>query len=150
MGDWLSDPEGFDGLPAANETGLELVPGMETRFTARKFVERRSGMALFPTGQIQVEGYEIHTGLSSKTDAPFIVYDDTEEGYYHEGVIGTHLHGLFDQPECRRALLAPIRKRKGLPEPLAADPVDRYSRWAEHVKSHIDWQAVEQIMGAEG
>lgn len=149
MGAHLSDPEGFDGLPAADEAGLGLVPGMETRFTAEKFVKRRNGTAIFPTRQVQVEGYEIHTGQSSGTDAPFIIYDDAEEGYCLRGVIGTHLHGLFDQPDCRRALLAPIRKQKGLPEPPAVNSIDRYTRWAEHVKSHIDWQAVEQIMEAE-
>ncbi|AQQ54313.1 cobyric acid synthase [Planococcus lenghuensis] len=149
MGASLKDPEGFDGLPAADEAGFGLIPGMETRFSADKYVKRRSGKALFPTGLVDVEGYEIHTGVSSKTEAPFIIYDGAAEGYWREGIIGTHLHGLFDRPDCRRAFLAPIRKRKGLSEPPAVDPVDRYDLWAEHVKSHIDWQAVSQMMEEE-
>lgn len=146
LGERLADPEGHDGLKVEFEQGLALVPGMETYFAAEKFVQRRKGTVRFEEASIPIEGYEIHTGRSSSVNPALIHYDEDKEGYRSGRILGTHLHGFFDDLECRRAFLAPIRKMKNLPEPPAQQKIDRYGRWAEHVKSHMDWAAVERLL----
>jgi adenosylcobyric acid synthase len=150
LGESLSDPNGFDGTKAAHEQGFGLIPGMATCFAEEKFVKRRSGTARLQEKAVQVTGYEIHTGRSTVLDEPLISYEDGDEGVQLGQIIGTHLHGFFDDAECRRTFLAPIRREKNLSEPAVRETQDRYSRWADHVKAHIDWKQVEQMMEESG
>jgi adenosylcobyric acid synthase len=148
MGETLRDPRGFDGPAVDWEDGFGLIAGMETVFMEEKFVKRRSGRVQFPGQAVEVDGYEIHAGRTKRVGPPLIQFDSGAEGYFSGKVLGTHLHGFFGNAECRRAFLAPIRRSRNLPEPEAAEEVDRYSVWAQHVKSHIDWAAVERIIEA--
>jgi adenosylcobyric acid synthase len=146
IGGTLSDPDGFDGTKAELELGLGLIPEMATSFSQEKFVQRRSGFVHFQGESVRVDGYEIHSGRSSDLQPPLITYEKESEGFQQGRLIGTHLHGFFDNAECRSAFLAPIRADKSLPVPAPEQQLDRYSRWAEHVKAHVDWQKIEQIM----
>ena len=146
LGATLADPQGFDGTVAESETGLGLIPGMTTVFESEKLVRRRSGTVTLWGEQVKAEGYEIHSGRSSGYAPSLIAYSDETEGYQSGNIFGTHLHGFFKSADCRRAFLAPIRKDKNLPTPMYREPPDPYQRWADHVKAHIDWQAVERIM----
>lgn len=148
MGKKLYDPHGFDGPSTEMETGFGLIEGMQTVFMEEKLVARRSGHVRFAEQDVPVEGYEIHAGRVAEGDAPLIRFDGGAEGFLSGNVLGTHLHGFFGNAECRRAFLAPIRKAKNLPEPADAEEADRYGRWAEHVKAHMDWSAVQNIMEA--
>lgn len=149
LGQQLSDPFGHDGLKVDVEQGLALVPGMKTYFTEEKFVQRRKGMARLEEVYVPVEGYEIHTGRCNSIFSPLIQYENGSEGYRKDRILGTHLHGLFNQQEFRHAFLEPLRKAKNLPEPTVSEEIDRYASWAQHVKQHINWQAVEELMEAK-
>lgn len=148
MGEILRDPLGLDGPPANLETGFGLIKGMETVFNEEKLVARRSGHVRFSEQDIPVEGYEIHAGRVGGGESPLIHFTGGVEGFLSGNLLGTHLHGFFNNTECRRAFLAPIRKAKSLPEPIDMEQADRYGQWAEHVKAHMDWAAVEKIMEA--
>lgn len=145
----LSDPEGYDGMKAENEAGLGLVSNMRVSFEKQKVVQRNSGIVKFADREVQVTGYEIHHGTVTESDYPLINSGSFGEGYFHKGLLGTHLHGFFRDLHCRSAFLAPIRKRKNLPEPSPETVDDPFDRWAKHVKGHLDWQKVEQIMEAD-
>ena len=142
----LRDPQGHDGIAAENEAGFGLVPNMYVNFEKQKIVQRTSGTVKFSNGEVSVNGYEIHHGTVTGTDYPLIESGSFGEGYFHEQLLGTHLHGFFRDAHCRAAFLAPIRIQKELPEPLPKAVVDPFDRWAKHVKEHLDWQKVEQIM----
>lgn len=146
MGEILQDPGGHDGLAVDMEAGLGLITGMETVFMEEKLVERRIGKVQFRGQTVVVEGYEIHAGRVAGEHWPLIRFEDGVEGYMSGKVLGTHLHGFFETAECRKAFLEPIRKSRNLPEPKALEKIDHYGRWAQHVKSHIDWDAVGRIM----
>ncbi|MDN7241824.1 cobyric acid synthase [Planococcus sp. N028] len=150
LGDSLSDPSGFDGTKADFEKGLGLISGMNTDFIEEKFVKRRRGVAGVHGEAVQIDGYEIHTGRSTYAGKPLISYEEGTEGVHMERLIGTHLHGFFNNDECRRAFLAPIRQQKKLPEPVMKERPDRYSHWAAHVKAHVDWGQIERIMEESG
>ncbi|WP_298824314.1 cobyric acid synthase [uncultured Planococcus sp.] len=142
----LSDPEGHDGLSAESEEGLGLVPNMRVHFQEQKVVQRQSGTVKFAEAIISVSGYEIHHGKVSGTEHPLISCERSVEGYFHGHLLGTHLHGFFRDPHCRTAFLAPIRKQKNLPLPTPEKVEDPFDHWAKHVRSHLDWQKVEEIM----
>ncbi|MDQ0428280.1 adenosylcobyric acid synthase [Planomicrobium stackebrandtii] len=147
--DTLSDPEGYDGTKAEKEAGFGLVQNMHVHFEKQKVVQRTSGIVKFPNTEVKVAGYEIHHGVVTGTAYPLIESEDFTEGYFHDRLLGTHLHGFFRDPRCRNAFLAPIRKQKNLPESLPETVTDPFDRWAKHVKEHLDWQKVEQIMEAD-
>ena len=60
-------------------------------------------------------------------------------------VMGTHLHGPFDNELVRRALLAWLRARRGPPSPAgpsrngaAAPAPDPHDRWADALEAALD------------
>lgn len=148
LGEVLRDPHGYDGTAVDKENGLGIIAGLETVFMEEKRVERRKGIVRFADRTVEVEGYEIHAGKVAGEHSPLIQSQNSVEGFLSSKVLGTHLHGFFGNAACRQTFLAPIRKKRGFTEPKAAEKIDRYDRWAQHVKAHIDWQAVVRIMEA--
>jgi adenosylcobyric acid synthase len=66
--------------------------------------------------------------------------------------VGTLIHGLFENQAPRRALLAHLRARRGLPEPAGAaaalpSRAAEYDRLAAAVKAHVDWAALAALIG---
>ena len=148
LAETLADPEGHDGLAVAKEIGFGLVPKLHVHFEKQKVVQRKSGIVKFTDKEVLVTGYEIHHGNVTGSESPLIDNGDSSEGYFHDQLLGTHMHGFFRNPDCRAAFLAPIRKQKNLPLPTPEETKDPFDRWAQHVKSHLDWQKVEEIMEA--
>ena len=69
-------------------------------------------------------------------------------------VMGTYIHGIFDNDEYRRALVDRLRTRKGLAalntvQDTLARKQESYNRLAEVVKSSLDMDLVYRIMGVE-
>jgi len=67
-------------------------------------------------------------------------------------VLGTYLHGLFDNTRFTRGLLNNIRQQKGLAPILAVPPAYReykeqeYSRLAAQVREHLDLPWLYQLL----
>jgi adenosylcobyric acid synthase len=121
--------------------GLGLLP-VTTRFSRYEKTTEQVVRTACPTGPIlsamgTVRGYEIHMGETERTGA--------HEAFAGEGavsddglVIGTYLHGLFENPSAAAALLAFLYSRKGLtyappgedqgwdPYEILADEFERY------------------------
>ncbi|MDU4960333.1 MAG: cobyric acid synthase [Sporomusaceae bacterium] len=112
-----------------------------------------------------LSGYEIHMGrtdflgpvdtaftITSRSGQPLQAADGVvrPDGL----VMGTYIHGIFDNDAYRRAVLDKLRLRKGL-EPLGAvqDTQARkqasYDRLAATVRASLDMKLIYQIMGVE-
>ena len=141
LGEQLEDPDGREGgespLPmAATEAsggmrGLGLLP-LRTRYGGRKVLRQRRTAVLWPPGPpLEVEGFELHQGLSVGAGpqdpaaaelAPLCA--EPGLGWWRPlgesgGVVaGTYLHGIFDNGPWRRRWLNLLRHRRGL-EPLS-------------------------------
>ena len=146
LAETLSDPDGHDGTRVESEEGFGLVENLRVDFVKQKVVQRQNGIVKFLDEEIEVEGYEIHHGKASRSTHPLMTCGTEIEGHLQEQLLGTHLHGFFRNSRCRSAFLAPIRKQKNLPIPLPVELEDPLDRWAAHVKSHVDWQKIEQLM----
>ena len=100
-------------------------------------------------------GYEIHMGdttpledsvtrcfsITSRSETPVQIVDGFIDGNHQ--VMGTYIHGIFDNDEFRRFIINQLRERKGL-KPL--DVVFHYfehkdaayNRLADIVEEHLD------------
>jgi adenosylcobyric acid synthase len=118
--------------------GLGLLPAITT-FESIKTTKRvADGTFAWGSGE-RVVGYEIHNGVT--------------EGQLTEGrVAGTYVHGLFDEPGIRRAILARLAAWKGVELALGPMPPTRdevFDALAEHVSRHCDVAEMFRLAGLE-
>ena len=128
LGKKIYDPDGVEGSIKEID-GLGLLE-IETIFEKEKVttqveavINENLGGYLNLLGNKSVRGYEIHMGISKGINKPLntIVKKLNEETSYVEGcvnekgnVVGTYLHGIFDDVEFTRSLLNSVREKKGL------------------------------------
>jgi adenosylcobyric acid synthase len=134
----------------ARRAGLGLLP-VTTTFTAEKVTRRVRGAAL---GR-PVEGYEIHHGRTGPEGA-WIDLDSGPEGSSADGsrVLGTSVHGLFENDGFRREFLTAVAARTGAAwDPgaavsFAAARERRFDRLADAVEEHLDCEAISALIKA--
>ncbi|PWG63166.1 cobyric acid synthase [Sediminicurvatus halobius] len=142
LGERIDDPDGVEGEAGSSE-GLGLLE-VTTRLRASKHLHRVRGQLVPETTALT--GYEIHMG---ETDGPDTLRPVADLGSRPDGatsadgrVLGTYLHGLFDSPETRRALLA----RCGFEAFELPDQADLreagIERLADTLEQHVDIDAL--------
>ncbi len=115
LGKYIHDPLGI-------ESDEKIYPALgiidtETTLQEEKILKLNKGYIksyIQELGGIYVEGYEIHHGITT-SKFPFLQLEDREDGYYHNNIIGTYLHGIFANQEFTERLLNLVRKEKHLP-----------------------------------
>jgi adenosylcobyric acid synthase len=165
LGQTIEDPHGIESREASTR-GLGLLP-LRTRFekekTTARVVARPNAPWFAAEGSApEITGYEIHMGTAVQTDltqpAFTIISRNGDLTSRADGavssagnVVGTMIHGIFENPSVRGALLGQMRHRRGLPAlKLAGAVADRnceYDRLAATVKASIDMQSLRHIIG---
>ncbi|MDX2213212.1 MAG: cobyric acid synthase CobQ [Oculatellaceae cyanobacterium bins.114] len=123
MGRLLADPEGLEGQEGRYK-GLGLLP-LKTVITGQKVARQRLVTSNFPQVGLPVTGYEIHQGRSHLVDNDSTepgtinykpLFDDANLGIVDstQSILGTYLHGIFDNGPWRRAWLNRLRQQRGL------------------------------------
>jgi adenosylcobyric acid synthase len=107
LGTALHDPRGLEGAPGS-QPGLGLL-ALQTTLAGEKRLARVSGRLALP-GAPPVGGYEIHQGVTrgAALAHPAVHLDagGTDGACSPDGqIFGTYLHGLFEEPGARAALL---------------------------------------------
>lgn len=144
--------------------GLGLLP-LTTRFATEKTTARVRAAALThwfrdSTGPLAIDGYEIHAGQTDLHDPGSAAFEILErnkqsvkdrDGAVRDAVMGTLIHGLFENEAPRRALLQHLRQRRGL-MPLVSRPMrviheDNYDRLAAVVRASIDIRLLSDLIG---
>lgn len=147
----ITDPEGVESKLGATE-GLGLLPATTVfKSHARKMTNQVQAMADLPFYTGEIAGYEIHMGRTYFSDGKiknaFRIFERSGEKVIDDGggggavygnVIGTYIHGIFDNDAFRHAFLDHVRARKGWP-PLRADETKTKSE--DKNKRGIDWDA---------
>ena len=144
---------------ASTVDGIGVLP-VETHFTADKRVERVTrtveGIGVIAGASGTVTGYEIHMGRSSPTapiDRPL-----GPESAATDRVLGTYLHGLFENDSVREAFVETVFGAAGKSRPTgngaAVDPEpteagsdrdaegDPYDRAATLVADNVDLEVL--------
>lgn len=147
LGYEITDPEGIES-EAGSSAGLGLLD-LYTELRPQKQLRKVSGVIRCSAagGEALVEGYEIHCGESSGAalaNHPVTLSDGRSDGALSDDgqILGTYLHGLFDQPGARDALL----QWAGLdysPQP-SVDTLreNQIERLADAVEEALDVQAL--------
>jgi len=174
LGEVIEDPYGVES-GAARVLGLGLLP-LATRFAADKRtaqVGARVASPSFLTGLTggaalagPVTGYEIHMGMVEPTRPCPAAFEITtrnaraasaRDGAVGGGgaIVGTMLHGLFDNDALRAAMLATLRARRGLQAPPPRSIPTRqaaYDRLEAALRGGIDldllWRLVDPLTPA--
>ena len=112
-------------------------------------------------------GYEIHMGdttpnddsvkrcftITKRSETPITVVDGFIDG--HHQVMGTYIHGVFDNDEFRRFIINQLRLRKGLEEtPVVFHYFEHknnaYNRLADIVEEHLDMDYIMTLLKDNG
>jgi len=109
LGRFVDDPDAVEGAAGRTE-GLGLLD-LETVLTREKRLTRVNGRCVLSPDAVDanVSGYEIHMGVScgAAMAKPVFEIDGRGEGAVSEDgqILGTYLHGLFDESAACAALL---------------------------------------------
>lgn len=93
----------------------------------------------------EIWGYEIHMGT---TKTPRTVFGDDGSIDDSGTVVGTYLHGLFENENIRHALMIYLTEKKGIeyhPETVTTED-DAYEELAEVVESCLDMKKIYQLI----
>ena len=119
------------------------------------------------SGEIKVKGYEIHQGYSypieekisenkemSEDSIKCIFGDEKIKGIVKNNIIGTYLHGIFDNSEFTNYLLNAIRRKKGVDElsenfSFAEYKNNEYDKLAKILRENLDMKKIYEIMDGE-
>jgi adenosylcobyric acid synthase len=152
MGQAVHDPTGLEGRPGSSE-GLGLLP-IETVLKAPKTT---TVTTFFWNGHMGA-GYEIHMGQTTRAGGSPL-FKITERNHKpcrdQEGcisaaakIMGTYIHGLFDNPEILKCWLNHI----GLPDVdvSAVGGIEarngQYELLAEHFEKNVDVDRIVQLV----
>jgi adenosylcobyric acid synthase len=164
LGESIEDPGQVESRQATVE-GLGLL-GIITRFEALKRttqVRAQSACESILTARTSAEslgGYEIHMGRVARregTRAAFRIVarngveaDELDGAVSVSGtIVGTMIHGIFENDSIRRSLLRALAERRGLawsstPDASAAREAE-YDRLADAVRASLDIAAIRRI-----
>lgn len=161
LGQEILDDQGIESA-AARTAGLGLLP-LRTRFARPKVtaqVRARAATASFlgPAGGT-VAGYEIHMGRLEPVGAASPAFAllarngqacDAADGAVSGAVVGTLLHGLFEDDGQRARTLAALRAQAGLPPAPAGQAPSRdaeYDRLAAVIRENVDLAMLRRVSG---
>ncbi len=170
MGRSIRDSVGAEG--GGSIQGLSLLP-VDTVFEEEKVTAQVSGHIAAPghpfeaLADIPVSGYEIHMGRSciyddtEKKGVPFGLVNITnaneplEDGCVSGNCMGTYIHGIFDEPDFKNALLSVLYANKGL-ERKKGNPVS-YNRFRDEqfdmlagiMRANMDMKAIYGMIDKE-
>ncbi|MFK5915217.1 MAG: cobyric acid synthase [Woeseiaceae bacterium] len=146
LGKYLRDTHGIEGDIKSSE-GLGLLD-FETSIEKQKKLKLVEGIFCGENmDNVKVSGYEIHMGISKgpALNQPAIQLDNKVDGVVSDDnqIMGTYLHGLFDQTTALSSLL----KWSGLKETSQFDYTglreQELDRLAHEIQQHIN---IEQLL----
>ncbi len=142
LGNVVHDPNAIEG-EAGSTDGFAFLD-INTELQQEKQLLQRSGwLSLDADRNTLVTGYEIHCGISegNALTRPLVRFDNGEcEGAIStdDQIMGTYLHGLFDNPVACKALLqwAGLNNAEGIE--LNAHREMQLNRLADTIESSLD------------
>lgn len=150
LGQIVKDPKGVEGNPR-EEAGLGLLE-MITEFNPIKTTKQVCG---FDLDGNQINGYEIHNGMSFTTNSENIWIKDENDVVLgmknKEGnVFGTYIHGLFDECDFALKLINQLKQKLNLEIKNQMNYKDykmsQYDQLCELLKENVDMEYIETLL----
>jgi adenosylcobyric acid synthase len=163
LGGTIADPDGVESGEHVAE-GLGLLP-IATRFAREKRTSQvraraARGSFLCAADGEDVFGYEIHMGRVERLGPAAGAFaiaerngrreDDTDGCVSEDGaVVGTMIHGLFENTRLRAATISGLLHEKGLAasQERSDRGVDPYDRLATIVRDHVPMDLLRRLVG---
>ena len=155
MGEHVHDPEGLEGKPGSTR-GLSMLP-VETSLKTPK----TTTLTRFSWDGIHGMGYEIHMGQTEIKNGDFMFQINERNGVSckdRDGcisdelrIMGTYIHGLFDNPGITKRWLETI----GLGNIEVSKTHDfaaknkEYDLLAEHFEKYVDTKGIIETFASE-
>jgi adenosylcobyric acid synthase len=135
LGRSIADPHGVEG-PVGQTTGLGWLDMHTVLHRSKQLLNVQGTLCL---DQARVSGYEIHAGSSSgpALEHPALILADgrPDGALSADGqILGSYLHGLFEQPSACAALL----RWAGLAQPVSADHAARREQMLDHLADEVE------------
>ncbi|NOQ13455.1 MAG: cobyric acid synthase [Methyloprofundus sp.] len=145
LGKEIHDPLGIEGQPGSS-SGLALLD-MQTTLAEEKQLKQVTGRLLMADAVVQ--GYEIHAGVSAGgalLNAVIKMDSGENEGAISDDgqVLGTYVHGVFDNPEVCEALLHWAGAKKMLAIDFNILSEQGIDLMADTVEQYINMPLLEQ------
>lgn len=143
MGELVSDPESVEG--GGEEAGLGLL-GMTTVLNSDKTTKQTEGSFKNETGifsclnGVHYSGYEIHNGVTNSSGEKS-----------NENIMGTYVHGVFDEPDVVNGLIQALLLKKGIVRVINSDyksfKETQYDIIAETLEESLDFEEINKLIG---
>ncbi|MEJ2620976.1 MAG: cobyric acid synthase [Candidatus Thiodiazotropha sp.] len=150
LGKLIEDPLGIEGSPG-RLAGLGLLD-LQTRLEAQKQLRNLSGNLMI--SNIPVEGYEIHAGITQgpALASPALLHSSGYEGAISDDdqILGTYLHGLFDNSQACQALLNWAGCEAQQRYDYRAQTEAAMERLADSVDTHLNLNKLRHLFGIDG
>ena len=163
MGQKIMDPQNMESN-LKEISGLDLLDietVMETVKTTTQYknkIKNAQGI-LSGTEDIEISGYEIHQGYSypvneEKTEIKCIFDDKKLKGAVKGNIVGTYIHGIFDNSKFTSHFLNEVRKRKGLDKKeenfsFSEYKNKEYDKLAQILRENVNIEKIYEIIGIE-
>lgn len=161
LGKILADPHGVEY--GGSLVGMELLDTITT-FAPNKTRTRVNGRfqqidgLLSKLSNLPFSGYEIHMGLTDGGEAPLTNLDMCNEetanqvdGSQNSNVIGSYVHGIFDEGNVASTIVECLLNNKGIDETV--DQISfkeykerQYNILAEEIRKSVDMTAIYRIL----
>jgi adenosylcobyric acid synthase len=146
LGQSIADPYGVEGTPGTSD-GLGYLD-IETTLEAEKQLRRVEGCLAIKNAK--VSGYEIHAGVTrgAGLEKPLAYLADRADGSISTDnqIIGTYLHGIFDETTARDTLLQWAGLNEAVTFEYHAKREADIERLAECVVDNIDIASLEELL----
>lgn len=165
MGQKIMDPHGLESsLKEISGLGLlEIETVMEKEKTTTQYTNTLKNVTGLLEGAegISVTGYEIHQGYSylensciekeNEASKKCIFGDGKLKGMVKDNVIGTYIHGIFDNSKFTNFVLNKVRKEKGLDNinenfSFTEYKNQEYDKLAQILRENIDIEKIYDII----
>lgn len=164
LGVTIDDPDGIESA-APRTAGLALL-SVRSRFLPVKSTHQIKARVLLGHGILAsakgaaIRGYEIHMGQTEGANVahPFQMTQRSSESCADfdgcispDGkVMGTYIHGLFNNDEFRRAVLRELAgsKGKGFSAVASFSVDDQYDRLAALVRENLNMNLIQRLLGS--
>lgn len=145
LGEWIHDPDGVEGTPGSS-AGLGWLE-IETTLATRKQLRNQKGRLAL--NNAPVAGYEIHAGVSTGAalSTPAIDLPEGGDGVLTDQILGTYLHGIFDEPAAMSELLRWAGLEDAQAFDYAAEKERSLQRLGDSVAEHLDTERLRQVLG---
>jgi len=150
LGRTIADPLGLEG-PAGESVGLGWLE-LDTVLEAEKQLRNTAGVLTLEDAAVR--GYEIHAGVTkgAALERPSAILEGGRSDGALSGdgrILGTYLHGIFEEPTACTALL----RWAGLREPQKIDYREvrerEIERLADSVEAHLDLPAILRMLNLQ-